>query len=153
MKKHNSLFFLVFLIIFSDAVFSQKKALDSFSVMSIKADRYKKDYCPKKINRSKNNLVTLTFFNFFQDSISVYLENNLIFTKKISKDTSTISTDYTGFAYVVEFPFRNSNLSIVLLNKKLRNNVRLKQKYPVYLISNYNGVFYVSPRKCLPELK
>lgn len=126
---------------------------DSLKSIAVKAGKYRDDDCKDKVDRTNKNLVVLSFFNFFQDTISVYVENKLVFKKAISKDTTVVSTDYTGFSYAVSLPFAKSNLSIISNNERVMVNTKIKRKYPVYLISLYNGVWYISPRKCFPSLK
>ena len=146
------IFFSLICIIFSLCAYTQTTNNELKSI-NVKVEKYKNDDCRNEIERSNKNMVVLTFFNFYKDTLSIYVENKLIISKEISKDTAATSTDFTGFSYIVSLPFAKSNLSIASSNEKVIIKTRIKRKFPIYMISLYNSKWYISPRKCIPLLK
>ncbi len=153
MKPLRQILYFFILLSLPVRSYSQTVTRDSFNIIKVKPSKFKKDYCKEKLSRTKKNLVTLSFFNFFQDSISVLIDNRIVFKKYVSKDTSIISTDYSNFSYVINLPSNKTNVSIISLKQKIKIVTKLKRKYPVYLISTYNGEWYIRPSKCFPLIK
>lgn len=152
MKIFRCLFLVYFFTTIVGLAFAQEP-VDSFRVKTVEVGKYRKDYtCKGKSGQYGRDSVILSFFNFFEDSISLYVENKFVFKEFVTRDTSINSTDYTGFSYRVILPSKRNILSIVSSNERVVVNVKIKRKYPFYLISVYNGVWYITPRKCFPKL-
>ena len=112
MKPIKSITYLLFLMAFANIAASQTLKIDTIRVVEVKASKFKRGNCQEKLKRKSPDLVMLSFFNFYQDSISVFVDNNMVFKKYVSKDTTLVSTDYSNFSYVVRLPLKENKVSI-----------------------------------------
>lgn len=151
MVFYTKVFFLVTCCLYSRLAITQIMSGDPKPV--VKIGKFVDAGCNDQTSRASENLVLLSFFNFLQDTISLYIENRLVFKAAVSKDTSIVSTDYTGFSFAVSLPHAKTDIYIMSNKERVLVKARLKRKYPVYLIQLYNNVWYINPRKCFPALK
>lgn len=143
---------LLVCIFYSNSLFSQLRS-DSLTVIDVKPQKGAKKYhCLTKRTHENKNRIILSFFNFFEDTIEVYLKDKLISKSFVSYDTSIVSTKYTGYNCIVNFEKRKEDVYIVSKNKNVKIKFKASRKFPYYTISIYDNVWYVSARKCFPMI-
>jgi len=122
-------------------------------VLKLKANTHGKDNCENKVKRVKKETVFLLFYNFVQDTLSVFVEDSLITRGYVNKDTLKVSSDFTGTVWQVKFPKKRTWVTVRSKNENVKVQVRLKRKFPVYMVSLYNGKWIFTSRECFPNSK
>ena len=145
---------IVSLIFFQQLVTAQAMDLSTFKKLSPDENFERKCKGSKKIKRVNKNIVTLSFFQDFSDSIVIYFDHKEVARKYLEHDSTLVSTDYTGYSFSNEFRKERTLVGIVYLNEKKYCEFNLNKKFPLYSLHYYIRHGYtVSGRKCLMVLK
>jgi hypothetical protein len=144
------LVFVYILIFFSITSSCQLTNGEHERILKLKASMSGKDNCKTKIKRDKKGTVFLLFYNFIHDSLSVYVDGTLVSKGHVSKDTSKVSSDFTGTVWPVQLLHKRTRVIVKSRNENVEVQVVLKRKFPVYMISLYSGEWTFTARKCFP---
>ena len=123
-------------------------SIKGYKLGDIKIGKYKKRDCTQKLDKRSKNYVYFQFFNFFEDTITMYVDDKFIFKRGVSRDTNIVSTDYTGLCFGVKFPSKKNKLTLISQNEDEYIIARLKRKYFLYSVAKWNGVWVINPTNC-----
>lgn len=110
--------------------------------------------CSQAPSRDKRNVmskrtakISIAFFQDFTDSVILYLNESLLFSKKIVHDSTLTSTKFSGEIFSFEKKKHlNDVVTIVYVKEKKFLKFRVKQ-YPLYTIHSYkNGICFIAAR-------
>jgi hypothetical protein len=104
--------------------------------------------------REDRNLVILTFFEKFNDSVILYLNGREKWRAYISdKNNPYESSGYSGIDIGISSPDRNNLIRLELLNQKRFVEFSLNKDFPICSIQRYNGIWSVNYRNHVIRLK
>jgi hypothetical protein len=97
-----------------------------------------KIYTEKDDENMNPNVCMLKFVSEFNDSIQVYLNNKVLFSKFVKPDSSIISTDVDLTVGYINLPVRKKGeMRIVLLNEKVTIKFRIISGYRYLYVSKW----------------
>jgi len=145
---------IVLLILFQQLTTAQEMDISTFNKISSNESFETNCKGRKKIKRVNKNIVSLSFFQDFSDSIVIYVDHKEVARKYLEHDSTLVSTDYTGYSFSYEYVEKKTAVTIVYLNEKVYSEFKLNKNFPLYSLHFYRTRFYtVSARKCLMVLK
>lgn len=108
----------------------------------------------KLVERQDTNLVVLSFFEEFNDTVTLHLNGIEKWRSLINgKDNPIGSTGYSGVDVGVSSSNKKDVIQIRLLNKKRFVEFFLNKEYPLCSIQRYNNIWHINYRKHLIQLK
>ncbi len=148
MKKHKAPYFLILVLFFFSCI-AQKKFIDlsRFTKEEVKVEEISsKIDSSKLIKRNNNNIVQLSFFEIFDDSVLVYLNNHLICNENIyQKNNPYTSTGWSGLNLDINLNNSKNIVTIVLFKQKKYVQFEVSKQTPLYVIQHYNKIWYIRP--------
>jgi hypothetical protein len=108
----------------------------------------------KIIRRHNNDLVTLSFFEEFNDTLIVYLNNKekgRFFVH--TKNNPYTSSGYSGIDLNLLSAKPKGMVIVRLLGQKKYIEFEISREYPLYIIQRYSGIWYVRSTKEYLNLK
>jgi hypothetical protein len=108
----------------------------------------------RMIKRNNKDIVSISFFERFNDTVVLYLNN-----KKLSqwfideKNNPYKSTGYSGLDYSINLKKTANIITLKLVNQKKYIQFSIHKIFPVYMIQRYDGVWYVRALKSQLNLK
>ena len=128
-------------------------SIDSFKKMPYVLNFEKNCRGRKAIQRADKNNVTFAFFQDISDSVSIFINDELSFSKYIIYDSNIVSSKFTGVSYTYNFSKSVNIVRIVYNSQKFYFELSLKKKYPLYTIYFSRNTMFVSGRKCIMVIK
>jgi hypothetical protein len=123
---------------------------DSLRGMPYNLDFEKNCRGSKRIHRSDKTQVIFSFFQDISDTVSVYVNDKLVFNRFVFHDSDLVSTDYTGVSFTGFYKNKGNKIRITYAVHKNYIEFPLNRKYPLYAIYFLQkNRFYVSGRKCI----
>jgi hypothetical protein len=108
----------------------------------------------KLVKRQDTNLVVLSFFEEFDDTVTLYLNGIEKWRALIKgKNNQSGSTGYSGVDVGVSSTNKNNLIQIKLLDQKRFVEFLLDKEYPLCSIQRYNNIWHINYRKHLIQLK
>jgi hypothetical protein len=108
----------------------------------------------KAIRRVNKQAVSFAFFQDRSDSVSIYVNGQLVFSRYIVRDSNLVSTDFTGITWARQFPDKTNTVRIAWHRHQCYLEFQLNKKFPLYAIYFLqDDKFYVSGRKCVMVIK
>ena len=145
---------IVSLILFQQCALAQHIDLSTFKKLPPNQNFGRNCKGSKKIKRVNKDIVTLSFFQDFSDSIIIYVDQKEVVKKYLEHDSTLVSTDYTGYSFSSEFKKRKTIVTIAYLNEKKYCEFKLNKSFPLYSLHFYIAHGYtVAGRKCVMILK
>jgi len=105
-------------------------------------------YDRKRIDKTKTDNITIAFFQDFSDSVVLFLNDAIIYKKRIVYDSITISSTFTGETFSFKKLKKKSKMMIIYVTQKKYINLKINNKYPLYTIHSYKrGICLVAARR------
>ena len=101
------------------------------------------------IKRTDTNLVILSFYEVFEDSVIIYVNKKERFKNFLStKNNPSYSSGYSGFKLGILLEEGVSNtIYLELKNQKKYASIVVDKSYPLCTIQRYNNIWYVNFRR------
>ena len=111
------------------------------------------DDSTRLIKRENNNLVKISFFEQFNDTVILYengIEKGRWFIH--AKNNPYTSTGYSGIDYILIANKKRNTITLRLLQQKKYIQFELDKNYPWYIIQRYNAMWYIRSSKVTLKL-
>jgi hypothetical protein len=106
------------------------------------------------IKRNNRRSITFVFFEEFNDTLVVCLNNKEIGKWILQEQNNPIqSSGYSGINVNFLLKGRKNHVTMRLMRQKKYIEFKIDKNYPVYSIQRYDNVWYVNARKYRMDLK
>jgi len=127
----------------------------SLNVDSLKKEQVKYEYetgsCDSSvlIKRTDSNLIILSFFEVFDDTVVMYVNGKEVMKQNIIKSNNpSTSSGYSGYDVgIVLNDTTDKKIYFKLVNQKKYVSIVLDKSYPLCTIQRYDDIWYVNFRK------
>ena len=142
--------FILFSLLTCKEVKSQFLNSNTFIKENVKYGYENENYdSAKLITRTDSNLVILSFFEVFDYTVVMYLNEKEVMRQYISKSNNpSTSSGYSGYDVgIVIDANTNKKIYLNLVNQKKYVSIVLDKSYPLCTVQRYGGTWYVNFRK------
>lgn|SRR5690606_5976158 len=152
--KINFLFLKLFFLFLLNSCVSSSKHINGFKRELISEEIHLEGFGSNLITRENKKEVTLIFFEKFNDTLELIIDNKVIFKKYFHEELKpNISSGYSGVSIVVNIKNKNSKVIIKLLAKQKYIDFYIDNTYPAYAIHRYNNHWYINGKLHSMKLK
>ena len=139
---------------FVSIVLSQNLSLTGITQCPLKINYERKSKDKALINRIDKNKITFLFFQDFSDSVTFFVNGNLVMEKYVNHDSTLISTEYTGVSVAYNFCCKKNDILIKYKSQNFFLRFTVRKKWPLYTIHAYRNLnCTVAGRKHQIEMK
>lgn len=147
------LFGLILLVFYIQGCLVVKKKHFGLAVEELRMGQIEKGEGCVPIKRANENVVVLSFFEEFNDSVIVYANGKKIAGYYLVPDVELVSSGYSGVDCVMYLKSERNNICIELVDQKKCVFFDIDKKKPLYSIQRYGNVWYVNGRECVMTVK
>jgi len=151
MKVLLILSIVIFIPPFSIACYAQNRTLDlsGFAKEQMKIEDGNKEIDSSKlIKRDNSDVVQISFFEIFDDSVVLYINAKQMWKGSVyQKNNPFTSTGWCGFDLNFAFKGSKNIATIKLIRQKVYIQFPISQEFPLYMIQRYDNIWYVRPLK------
>jgi hypothetical protein len=160
MNYRKYLFLICILLINWSALSSclfQKKvlAISGFRRDSVRYENGRQNIDSFNFNKRQfYNIVTISFFEVFDDSVMLYVDNKKIWSGNVYKSSNPFSsTGWSGFDIDCS-PKNSTSIAIIkLVKQKVYIQFKIDKEFSIYMVQRYDGIWYIRALKNSIDLK